>query len=207
MTSAKKTFIPRYVPYKGPEEKFVLGTGVTIATNANALFTAPGTMNLLAQGVTTTTRIGGEVRFKTIEIRYTYYPGIPTSGVTPSDQLRIIIAYDKASKGAEPLATDILFAPAHFDSPIKSFTAGSRFIILADKITKLLSAEADTADRMIPISGKIFIKCDLQTIFQGPNAAITDLVLGGISIMFAQNANTGITGAIEFDGLLRFVDA
>lgn len=195
------------VPLTTIERKQILGQQVQIATPANAAFTSPAAMNLLATGSGNSNRVGNVVTFTNVEIRYTYYPGVPTAGLTPNSQCRIVVVYDKDAKGADPVGTDIFAGNAVFNSTMRNNFAGERFLILADHISEMSQGESDTADRMLPVSGVIRIPCKLQTIYQGSGAVITDIAAGSISLCAAGNAANASTGTLEFNGTLLFTDA
>jgi hypothetical protein len=197
---------PHWVYRKGPERKRLVGTDVQIPVATLASFSPPGSMNLLATGTAISNRIGNQVKYKYLEIRWTYYPGEPTTDITPNSQIRIVILYDKQTKGAEPLIGDIFAGLAKFNDFIRPDQAADRFIILYDRISQM-SGASDDADRMLPVSGVIKLPVDLQTMYTGNAADIAAVLAGGISITVAGNAQNVTTSSIfVFSGLLEFTD-
>lgn len=106
------------------EHKYVDVTGTP--TQATASLTL---LNPLSQGTTAETRIGDQVKFKSLDMR------IATSnGNAETIWMRYMIIKDNAPNGAVPTEADIL---ADTGGPVQSFRNldyGKRFVVYADKV-------------------------------------------------------------------------
>lgn len=196
----KSKYVLTHVPQKGPEIKFIR------PSNLAAPLTVPGLslfnnfilLNSMVQGTSTGTRIGGKVNFINVEVRATYYPGIPTSGNTPNSQVRFVMVYDKQTNGANPVLFDLfgITAPQFCDSFNPNSTP-ERFLILFDHICEVASS-SDDADREVPVSFVLKKKVKLQTLFVGNAGNVTDITIGGIFYTVANNATvTSQIGSFE----------
>lgn len=199
--------VPRFTIRPGPELKRLIGEDVNLTVPVGSAFTVPGCMTLLAEGTGVNQRVGRKVTFKSIEIRWTFYPGTPTSAQTPHSECRIVMFYDKDQDGVQTPIASVMHPAANFNSPLRQENFGERFILLHDQITKFTSA-SDDADRMIPVSGVIRVPCHLDSLFQGATNTITDVSSGGISIMVAGNsaAAGASVGAFIFTGIFEYED-
>lgn len=199
--------VPRFVIRGGPELKRLIGEDVNLTVPVGSNFTVPGCMTLLAEGTGINQRVGRKVTYKSIEIRWTFYPGTPTAGQTPHSEVRIVMFYDKDQNGTQTPIAAVLHPAANFNSPLRQENFGERFILLHDQISKLSTA-SDDADRMVPVSGVIRVPCHLDSQFQGGTNTITDVSSGGISIMVAGNslAAGASVGAFVFTGIFEYND-
>ncbi|AXQ66167.1 MAG: capsid protein [Circoviridae sp.] len=211
-TKVYKKRIPRYNPEgSGPEEKQVLVAGSLTVPDAG-LFSDPVTLlNAVGAGTSIGDRVGNRFKFTSLELRYTYYPGVVVSAVTPNSRARIIVLFDKQANGALPLIPDIFVnnpATAIFVHPLDPTRIQSRFLPIADIMTELSPGESDTADRMTPVSGVIRRKFDLTTIFRGTGATIAAISEGSFILLMAGNSTGthGSTTVLQMYSKLQFTD-
>ncbi len=108
---------------------------------ADSLVSNAGTIhsgiNLIAQGVTESTRVGRVAFIKSIFMREAFQiteSAVQTSG---SDHVRTMIILDKQANGAAPAVSDIITAPSVAFFGFNQLANKSRFKILYDKITTL----------------------------------------------------------------------
>lgn len=202
--------LPKHIVAKGPEMKYLNSqttsvTGLTVP--AGSAFSDFVLLNGTSNATAVTGRVGNKVTWKSMKFNYTYYPGIPSSGASPNSQVRILILFDKHTNGALALPQDAFGSVVPlFNEPMLPDRIPERFVVIADFLSET-SSEADTADRMVPISGTFYKRLNLQSVFRGTSNAITDMSEGSILISVANNAAVGAqTGSIVFGYCLEFTD-
>lgn len=211
VTIARRHYVPRYIPQRGPEMKYIdstnfNGTGASFTVPNGGVFDSFHYMSPSAQGVGISAHVGNKLRWKRLVFRYTYYPGTITTAISPNTQCRILILYDTHTIGALPVLQDVFppVAPS-FDDNTNPDRIPERFIVIADHYSKQSPGEADTADRMCPVSGHISKNVDLQTIFRGSTSSISDVDEGSFIVTWANNA-PGQAGSIVASWQIHFTD-
>lgn len=199
----------KWIPESGPERKRVTGFDVGITVPVGAVFSPFTAINPTTEGVAASQRIGRVINVKSVELRWTFYPGDVVAANPPHTQCRIVLVYDKNNQGAQtPNGTVFLGgATPKFNSLFQPLEFPNRFMLLADVISDI-SQEVDGADAMGPVTGVIRIPCDLQGVFSGPTANITDMSSGSISIAVAGNSESvgALAGQFIFTGSVEYTD-
>lgn len=112
-----------------PELKY--WDGGTITASVNASTGAAGRFPQLAQGVTNITRIGEQIRMRSLFVRWGWVNGTSAQFATVC---RFIIGVDTQNVGTTPSTAEVL-ETTDFLSPLNITTTRSRFQILLDKTT------------------------------------------------------------------------
>lgn len=177
-------------------EKKAIDTTSTLAPPLTASFTACTLLNGCAQGVGNSERIGRKMCMKSISLRYIHQP---TSG-GPNSQVRILIIYDKQTNGSLPANSDII-PLAQFIGHLNLSNA-DRFVVLMDEISESSQSSALT------ISGKRYLKCNLETVFGGTTNGIASINSGGVYILAANNSDltVGAVSALWYQVRIRYTD-
>jgi hypothetical protein len=193
VSKSRKSMLFQMDTGTGPERKSV-DTVSSFATALTSSFATPQLLNGVAQGSNSNERIGRKTTTKSVLLNYTFTPNAPAS------QTRILVVYDKQANGAAPIAGDILFSNS-FLSPTNLGNA-DRFVILMDEISD--SAQSSAID----ISGKRYLKCNLETCWSGTGGAIANILSGSIYIMAANNADPtiGVVASCYFHARIRYTD-
>ncbi len=176
----------------------------------DAVISAAGTItnsiNLIAQGVTETERIGRKCTLRNINWRFTI--DLPASGTfaNTADTVRVLMYLDKQANGATAAVLDIL-ETANFQS-FNNLSNKSRFRTLMDR-TYDLGATAGGGDGTTEDTGKVHIsdslykKVNIPLEFSAGTEAITEIRSNNIGILLISLA--GISG-FESKIRLRFSD-
>ncbi len=156
-------------------------------------------INLIAQGVTESARIGRKCVIKKIQWRYRLCLTNSTSGTT--DTVRIIMYLDKQANGATAAVTDILeTADIHsFNNLVNS----GRFRILMDRSVDVLKTSGGDASGTlnhadIHMSGTFFKNCNIPLEFAGTTGAITEIRSNNLGVLLL-----GKDGVAQFDSKIR----
>lgn len=201
----KKVYYPKYHPEKTVEIKSLSITSVSATIPASAAFSAFAAMNPMGQGTNTGQRIGNVINMKRLRMRWTFYGGQNASTAVSHTQCRILILYDKQSNGATAAVLDYLNLD-HFNGEFRERAKNARFLVVCDQISDMAIASDDN-DRMMPISGVIDKKFDLQTVFSGTSNTSADIQTGTLIIAVAGNANAASAlGTLEFDYSVDYTD-
>lgn len=168
-------------------------------------------INLIAQGITESTRGGRKCTIKSIYWRYHVTlpevndaadPGLP-------DTIRMILYVDKQANGATAAVTDIL-ADAQFQA-FRNLANSQRFAILLDKQITMnyLGLAGGTvagavAQTHVNRDGTFFKKCNIPLEFSDTTGAITEIRSNNIGVLLISQA--GIGGFLS-QFRLRFSDA
>lgn len=182
----------------GPELKNI-ETASTMVPPLTASFCTPQLINGCAQGVTQNERVGRKTVIKSVGLRYIYNTG--TAGGAQS-QVRIIVVYDKQANGASPLVGDVISGGQFYG--FNSLGNADRFIILLDEISEAAQSSA------MNVSGKKFMKCNLECMFGGATSGIASINSGSIYIMAANNSDPTIgsaAGTVYYTTRIRYTDA
>ncbi len=166
-----------------------------------------GSVVLIGQGITESTRIGRKCVIRSVGWRYNY--GLPEQDAqaTPQagDTLRVILYCDKQTNGATALVTDIL-ETADFQS-FNNLVNKGRFRVLMDKThtlnySGLASDNAGVVSQARPIyNGRFFKKMNLPLEFSGTAnpAAITEVRTNNIGVLLISQG-----GVCDFASKFRF---
>ncbi len=193
-------------PYGGELKFHDIDFDDAVVANTGAIANA-GSVVLIGQGVTESTRIGRKCTIRSIGWRYSY--GLPEQDAvaTPQagDLLRVIMYVDKQTNGATAGVTDIL-ETADYQS-FNNLANKGRFRILCDKVhtinySGLASDGAGVVSQARPVySGRFFKKMNLPLEFSGTAApaAITEVRTNNIGILLISQG-----GVCDFASKLRF---
>lgn len=184
-------------PSTGDEKKAVgvRGAGVLLPTaqfNTNGINLLPIT---LGNGPGAQ-RIGRKIRLRSIALRYGFEPDTTAA----CSQMRIVVVYDKQpSNNGPPLATTV-FDNNQFYSPL-NLNSSERFVCVMDEIS-----ECATSQDLI-ITGKRFVRINLDTIFGANNGLDTDITTGALWAFACHNDWITTAGANTFiDFRTRYTD-
>ncbi len=169
--------------------------------------TVTGSVNLIAQGTTESTRIGRLCTLKSINWRYQIsLPEVDAAATPPpGDTVRVIMYLDKQCNGAAANSTSVL-ETADFQS-FNNLANKNRFVKLMDKTVSLnyLSLASDgagvvsTAD--VTRNYTFFKKCDIPLEFDSTTGAITEIRSNNIGVLLI--SETGVS-AFQSQIRLRF---
>ncbi len=162
-----------------------------------------GSVNLIAQGVTESQRVGRKCTIKSINWRYQIELSA-SSGTTfqESDTMRIIMYLDKQCNGATATITGILES-ANYQS-FNNLANKNRFRTLYDQTHTLNTqggAGNGTANDFGPqkVTGSFFKQCDIPIEFDSTTGAITEIRSNNLGVLVI--AEQG--GISTFDSKLR----
>ncbi len=170
----------RYQPAK--EMKFHdLDFNVTLATTGNV----KNSCNLIAQGVTESTRIGRVCNIRSIDFRYTIKL-LATTTDEAEDVVRIIVYLDKQANGATATAADIL-EQVNIQG-FNNLTNSGRFRFLHDRLFNLNATSGGgngTTDHTYSHSksARFFKRCNIPIEFSSTAGAITEIRSNNIGIL------------------------
>ena len=195
----------------GGELKFhdVAVDDAVIATGANVI--AAGSVNLIAQGVTESTRVGRKCVIRSINWRGRLI--LPAASATNSahDTVRVIMVLDKQANGATIVNTDLLEDAGTAAIAYRSFNNlanKSRFVVLYDK-TFSLNATAAAGDGTTNTSFEssrmfsFYKKCSIPIEFSSTTGALTEIRSNNITVLYC--SENGVAG-VESTVRLRFSD-
>ena len=152
-------------------------------------------LNDCAQGTTATTRIGRKILMKSILVQGSI---VSSTG----NFARILIVYDRQPNGALPQATDVL--TSNTNMAVRNLDNRDRFVILADIFPYEQEENLSNPSANSGFAYKRFIKCNLETIYNGTLGTIADIMSGSLLMMTNINGAT-ITGESGIQRT-RFVD-
>ncbi len=171
-----------------------------------------GSINLIGQATTESTRIGRKCTIRGIGWHYNYTLPEQNAVATPvlGDVLRVILYMDKQANGATAAVTDILESADWL--AFNNLANKSRFRILMDKRHSLNYAtlagkfDADTYQQAeVTRYGSFYKKCNIPLEFSGTAnpAAITEVRSNNLGVLLI--SRSGIVG-FNSDFRLRFSD-
>ncbi len=171
--------------------------------------TVTPTINIIAQGVTESQRIGRKCTIKQINWRYdVILPEIDAAGTPGSgDSLRIIIFIDKQANGATAAVTDLL-ETANFLS-FRNLANSGRFTFLMDKMHNINYAGlASDGAGVVSQANRIFAyswykRCNLPIEYSSTTGAIGEIRSNNIGVCLLSRS-----GVVQLDShfRLRFSD-
>lgn len=158
------------------------------------------TTNLLngaTQGAGNNQRIGRKVIMKTLQLSWSAQLD-PTS--TLGCNLRVRVVYDKQANGATFPITNYLVADSFYSPQNLSFA--DRFVTLYDEILDPLSTQNNFC-----VSGKVYRKINLETMYSGTTATIADISTGSVFLIFSQNNNAATAPpTYKYYSRIRYID-
>ncbi len=171
--------------------------------------TVVASINLIAQGVTESTRVGRKCTIKSINWKYRFTLGEQDAVATPAtaDTLRIIMFIDKQANGATAAVTDLLeSADVH---SFRNLANSGRFVFLLDKVIPLNWRTLASDNAAVVSSAGVFYeqsfykKCNLPVEFSATTGAITEIRSNNIGVLLLSFGGTpGFVSKIR----LRFSD-
>ncbi len=172
-----------------------------------------GTINIIAQGNTESTRIGRKSVIRQINWRYTLTLGLTDATATPGvgEVVRLILYLDKQCNGATAAILDILDT-ANFQS-FNQLANKNRFRILMDRThdlnrTGLASDNAAVVSTPPTVlSGSFYKKCKIPIEFDNsaPTGVLTSMRSNNLCVLAI--AQTGSTSTLDSKFRLRFTDS
>lgn len=180
----------------------------SIAQNGTIL--NAGSINLIAQGTTESTRIGRKCTIKKIGWRYTLTLA-STASVAGQELVRVILYLDKQANGLTATVSGAggLLVSDNYQS-FNNLANTSRFVVLMDRTHDLNpsgGAGNGTANDTVNTirTYRFFKNCNIPLEFSGVAGALTELRSNNLGvIVLAKNA--GATASIDSKFRLRFSD-
>ncbi len=172
----------------------------TIAAGATV---AQASCNLIAQGVTESTRVGRKCTVRAIGWRFFLTLKTTAVAADTSDTVRILLYMDKQCNGATIATTDLLES-----ADIQSFNNlanKGRFRVLMDR-TYAISSQAGsgrgTTDTLsygeVMIQDTFFKKCNIPIEFDSTTGAITEIRSNNIGVL-----TLAASGNVAFNSKMR----
>lgn len=170
---------------------------------------AQASCNLIAQGVTESTRVGRKCTIKSINWRYNVFsPAAADQADPPSgDSVRVILYVDKQCNGATAAVTDILETGDY--QSFRNLANVGRFTILMDKMCNVDQQVAQTdgtSTGSYPrrnYNRTFYKKCNIPIEFNSTTGAITEIRSNNIGVLLV--GKNGVAG-FESKMRLRFSD-
>jgi hypothetical protein len=186
----------------GPEKKNIdtdmtMVNGISVGIASPAWSISP-LLNGVAEGTTPSTRIGRKITLKSIQLVWTArFPTAATGGCT----LRFRIVYDKQANGAAPSAISIFQADSYY-AP-NNLGNADRYITVVDHITDPMSVDGDR-----DVSGRIYKKLGLDTMYTGATSGITSIGTGSMYLFVSQSGGAAVSSPfLNAFVRLRYSDA
>ncbi len=177
--------------------------------SVNTAGTVTATVNIIAQGVTESERVGRKCTITNINVRYTIVlPEIDAAATPgPGDVCRVIFFVDKQANGAAAAVTDIL-ETADYQS-FNNLSNSSRFRVLMDR-SHALSYTSMASDGAALVSNaditeeySFYKECSIPIEFSSTTGAIGEIRSNNIAMMvISRTAATGFFSKWR----LRFTD-
>ncbi len=172
-----------------------------VVTNTAAI---TASINLIAQGITESTRVGRKCSIKAIQWRYRVSMPLQDAIAVPitSDTLRIIMYVDKQCNGAAA-AFGVILENNDWQS-FRSLANSGRFNILMDKniTVNYLTLSSDNAavssQGVVIKEGTFYKKCDIPLEFDDITGAVTEIRSNNIGVLLIS-----ASGIIGFQSQLR----
>ena len=183
---------------KSTELKYLDNNAGTAVNFGVSTFTTPVLLNGASLGSDAINRIGRKLVMKSLLFRWTWNLAATSTGGSP---VRIMIVYDKQANAATPAITDILLADSHISQ--NNLNNRDRFVVLSDEISEPVSVQGTPS-----ISGVIYKKLNLETVFNGTNGGtVADITSGSIHVLFSQTAGIGTANpTVNWRSRIRFYD-
>jgi hypothetical protein len=178
-----------------------------VATNGSILNS--GSVNLIAQGVTESTRVGRKAVIRSINWRWNLKKAATTAGSNASESVRLILYLDKQCNGATAAVTDILESDNY--QSFNNLANKGRFKILMDKeITMNCMAgggDGTTEDYgSVERNGSYFKKCMIPLEFSSTTGALTEIRSNNLGVLILSKNGTSTAPVFDSKMRLRFTD-
>ncbi len=165
-----------------------------------------GSINLIAQGVTESTRVGRKCVISAINWRWQVKLPAATAAASTVDEVRLIMYQDKQANGATATTTDILEAVTVHG--FRNLSNVNRFKILYDERMTLKAGGAAPSGAALVFSedmkiGAFYKKCNIPLEFSATTGAITEIRSNNIGILAL--SDEGLC-ELDSDVRLRFTD-
>lgn len=194
-----------YGRYRGKDKEYKfhdLDMDVTVTTSG--LFTQ---LNLIAQGVTESTRVGRKAFIKSISIRGTVSLAVTSDPANSSNTLRCIVFLDKQCNGVAATALQLLQTNDY--QSFRNLVNSGRFRVFMDKTIPMQSfagAWDGTNDNFGEVE-KLFTfnkTCNIPIEYDGVTGAITEIATNNIQVMWI--ASAAINSLVRSKVRIRFTD-
>lgn len=165
-------------------------------------------INLIAQGVTESTRVGRKCVIRGINWRGEVFLPVTTVTSETSDVVRLIMFLDKQANGATAAVTDLL-ETADYQS-FNNLSNKNRFTVLYDKMVAINSIAgggdvggANSNWGAVNRTFSFYKKCSIPIEFSSTTGAITEIRSNNLGILYiGKNGLAGVASKIR----LRFSD-
>ncbi len=159
--------------------------------------TVTATVNIIAQGVTESERIGRKCTIKSINWKYRVDMPEIDAVATPNtaEEVRVILFIDKQANGATAAITDLL-ETAHVQS-FRNLANSGRFVFLLDKLHVLNWRTLASDNAGVVSSAEVvtehtfFKKCNLPIEFSSTTGAIGEIRSNNIGVCLVSKSGTG----------------
>ncbi len=173
----------------------------------NGVIQNTGSVNLIAQGVTESTRVGRKCVVKQILWRYEIQKFAATSETSSDEVVRVILYVDKQTNGLTATVTDILETDDY--QSFRNLTNSGRFKFLMDKTFSVNALAAGGDGTSIEIAERtmnfqFFKSCNIPLEFSAGAGALTEIRSNNIGVLLLsrQGAAAGFVSKLR----LRFSD-
>ncbi len=173
-------------------------TGGTIETS--------GTVNVIAQAVGDSGRVGRKVVVRSIGWRYNLLLDGTTVVSAMQDTVRLILYQDKQCNKATAAVTDIL-ASANYQS-FNNLNNKGRFLVLHDNVLTVNASAAfgngtTNSSASASANGSFFKKVNIPIEFSGANGTIGEITSNNLAVLaISQTGNADLDSIVR----LRFTD-
>ncbi len=166
-------------------------------------------INLIAQGVTESTRVGRKCVIRNIGWKFRIKEPETNGGTSapPSDTVRVILYLDKQCNGAAATVGGILES-TDFQS-FNNLANRSRFHIMMDRIYTLnhaggIGTAADQDCAEVVVDDSFYKRCNIPLEFDATTGAVTEIRSNNIGVLLITE---GGTAGFESKFRLRFTDS
>lgn len=165
-----------------------------VATDGSAV---TASINLIAQGITESTRVGRKCTIRSINWKFRVDMPEVNDVTTPNtaEEIRVILYLDKQCNGATIADTDLLETPSV--QSFRNLANSSRFQVLLDKLVvlnwrTLASESATNYDQAEVITEHTFYKkCNIPLEFDSTVGAITEIRSNNLGVLLISKSGTG----------------
>ena len=179
-------------PTRQVVEKKNLDVPSAISGGAANVFGTIVPLNLCAQGVLASQRVGRKIQMKSLLLKW---KTDAIEGATDVSPFRVLVVYDKQTNGILPAVTDIL--TQNMIIVPNNLSYADRFITLMDFMT---DPQQNTSQSLC---GTQFRKLNLEAMYQGAGGTIAEINTGGVYILVANPTNAD---SMNFFARIRYTD-
>ncbi len=168
--------------------------------------TITASINLIAQGVTESQRIGRKCTIEHILWRWNIQQKSQAVMSATSITVRLIVYHDKQANGAAASVTDILESD-NFQS-FNNLSNSGRFRILYDRVMSKQQdgSIAGPVTNEWEVNGSFFKKVSIPIEFSAATGAIGEIRSNNIGVLILGGANSGSNATLDSKFRLRFSD-